>query len=256
MNDLTQTAGRKRRGWRFWGLCFLAVFCTTCLIDNLWERSGSNEWKLVSDANEMRVWSLKTPGNSLLKYRVKLHLDAELSDIVFFLTDLQSGADVGAYDIDRLEQVSTPRATYVYDTYKVKLPWPIGVIEAMIINLYTQDPQTRQVNISIYAAPNKKPRDARVTRVVHLSNSWIITPLESGGVDVESVSEMDLGVPYVLANLAMPGVLADEVNKMRTVIKTDRYRNGRPAFIRELHEDAHVAGGGQQPAALTAEIRH
>ena len=46
-----------------------------------------------------------------------------------------------------------------------------------------------------------------------------------------SVSEMDLGLPYVLANLAMPEVIGSQIKAMREVMKTDRYKNGKPVLL-------------------------
>jgi hypothetical protein len=39
----------------------------------------------------------------------------------------------------------------------------------------------------------------------------------------------------------MPGVAHDESAKMRAMLKKDKYRNGRPAFITELHDDRKLA---------------
>jgi hypothetical protein len=207
----------------------------------LWTSSGSNQWRVASDRNGIRVATLKTPGSSLLKYKVNLHVDQDLSGVVFYLTDLHTGADVGASGLRRIEQVAANPVNYVYDTYKLDLPRPFHRIEVLLVNQYYQDPATKQVRLNVYAAPNKEPLDRNVTRLVHLSNTWTLTPVESGGTDIESVSEMDLGIPYVLANMAMPGLVDEEFAKMREMLKKDRYKNGKPAFISELHPQQQVA---------------
>jgi hypothetical protein len=181
-----------------------------------------------------------------------MHVDSRLSDVVFYLSDLNTGADVGAFDIRRLEQVSAAPLYYVYDTYKLKLPRPFGLLEVMIVNQYRQDPVTKQVTLNVYAAPGKRPLQKNVTRVVHLGNTWTLTPLESGGVDVESVLQMDLGTPYVLANLAMPALVDGEFDKMRATLKKDKFKNRKPAFISEPYEDQKVADAGRVPTSAIA----
>lgn len=219
----------KYGGWSIATVAFLA-----CIAHLVWTHSGTGEWKLVSDQTGIRVSTLKVAGESALKYKVNMHVEARISDVVAFLSETETGNDLGAYDIRRIEAVSAPPVFYAYDTYKLRLPEPFGELEVVIINQYAQDPETKTVRVNVNAAPNKLPLDASIRRVVHLSNSWTLTPLTSGGVDMESVSEMDLGMPYVMANLAMPAVINEEFGKIRGLLKLAKYRNKQPAYIAEL----------------------
>jgi hypothetical protein len=237
-------SGRLVRVLKRTGLYVGAVLLALLAGHIIWVSSGSNEWKVVSDKDGIRVATLKTPGYSVFKYKVNMHVDQDLSGVVFYMTDLHTGADVGATDLRRIEKVSADPVSYVYDTYKLDLPRPFHQIEVMIVNQYHQDPVTKQVKLDVYAAPNREPLKQGITRLVHLANTWTLTPVASGGVDIESISEMDLGIPYVLANLAMPALVAEEFDKMRQMLKKDRYKNQKPAFISEPHEQQNVADAG------------
>lgn len=219
----------KRTAWTS-GVVLFALFAAHVA----WTNSGSNQWQLVSDRDGLRISALKTPGYSLMKYKVNVRFDAELSDVLFMLTDLETGKDFGASNIRRIEEVASPAVVYTYDTYKLTLPDPFGQAEVVILNQAYQDPATKQYHINVYAAPNKIPGDGGVTRISHLSNHWTLTPVQDGGVEVESVSEMDLGLPYVLANLAMPDVIGTQIDTMRRVLKTDRYKQGTPLLLSSL----------------------
>lgn len=236
MNDSTAATnsktGSRLRSAGKWVLGLLAVLYVAHLA---WTNSGSNEWEPVSDKDGIRVWSMKTPGYSLLKYKVEMRVESELSDIVFYMTDLDTGYDVGATDIQRLENIAVAPVSYAYDTYKLKLD-PFGKLDVMILNYYTQNPETGVVTINVNAAPNKKPVDPSVPRVIHLSNTFTLTPVPSG-VDLQLISEMDLGLPYILQNLVMPKVAHEESAKMRETLKKEKYRNGKPAFITEVRKD-------------------
>jgi len=237
MRDSSARPGRLSRVFRYGGLSIAAVTFVLVVAHLAWTHSGNGEWQDVSEKDGIRIATLKVPGEVALKYKVNMHVEARLSDVVAFLSETETGNDLGAYDIRRIEEVSAPPVFYAYDTYKLRLPAPFGELEVVIINQYSQDPETKTVRVNVNAAPNKLPLDESIRRVVHLSNSWTLTPLESGGVNMESVSEMDLGMPYVLANLAMPGVIDDEFSKIRTFLKQDKYKNKQPAFIAELHDE-------------------
>lgn len=241
MNDASvKEQGRFRRFARRGGKWVLGLVAVLVVAHVAWVGSGSSRWRLVSDKDGIRVWSMKTPGYSLLKYKVEMHLDARLSDIVYYMSNLNTGYDVGASDIRRLEQVTADPMFYAYDTYKLDLK-PFGKLDVMIVNEYVQDPVTKKVDINVYAAPNKRAPDPGIPRVVHLSDNFTLTPLETGGVDLQLLSEMDLGLPYIVQNLVMPGVAHDESAKMRAMLKKDKYRNGKPLFITELHEQRQLA---------------
>jgi hypothetical protein len=237
MHDATASSGRIAKVLKYGGLSMATAIVVVLAAHIVWTRSGSNEWQVVSDENGIRISTLKTPGDSSLKYKVSMQVKSRLSDVVSFLSDTHTGNDLGAFDIERIEEVSAPPVFYAYDSYKLGMPAPFGEIEVMIINQYYQDPLTKQVSVNVHAAPNKRPLDNNVRRVVQLSNNWTLTPLENGSVDMESISQMDLGMPYVLANLAMPKVIDGQFDKIREILQRDSYKNKRPAFISELHEE-------------------
>jgi len=227
---------RVSKVFRYGGLSIAAIAFLATIAHFTWTLSGTGEWQDLDETDSIQIATLKVPGEGALKYKVRMHVDARLSDVVAFLSETETGNDLGAYDIRRLEEVSAPPVFYAYDTYKLRLPEPLGELEVVIINQYAQDPETKTVRVNVNAAPNKLPLDPGIRRIVHLSNSWTLTPLPDGGVNMESVSEMDLGLPYVMANLAMPSVIRENFSNIRALLKLDKYKNKQPAFIAELPE--------------------
>jgi hypothetical protein len=219
------------------GMIAAAVVMATHMV---WVRWGSGEWTLASDSDGIRVWTMKAPGQALLKYRLQMHVESHLSDVVFYMSDLKTGYDVGATEIRRIEQVLDDPVFLAYDTYKLDLK-PFGQMDVVIVNHYSQDPKTGVVMLNVHAAPNKIPVDPNVPRVKHLSNRFTFTPA-AGGVDIDLVSDADLGLPYMLQNLVMPKAVHEEFAKMRETMKRPRYREGIPAFIVDPAEQAAVKG--------------
>lgn len=230
MSTQPRRAGRLARIAKAAGTATLVVLLLALVGDQIWVRSGSSEWTLVSDRDGIRVSSMKSPGYRLKKYKMEMRVESGLSDIVYYMSDLDTGYDVGATDIRRIEEVRDPPVVLVYDTYKLDLS-PFGKLDVLIVNHYAQDPDTGVVHINVHAAPGKLPADPAVPRVRHLSNRFTLTPVADGGVDIELLSEMDLGLPYLLQNAVMPGVAHEEFTKMREMMKKDKYRIGRPDFI-------------------------
>jgi hypothetical protein len=243
MNDSTEKAGggKLRKLFKYTGLSLGGIFAILLVSHLVWESSGTSDWKVVSDKHGIRVSTMKTPGETFLRYKVDMRVDSRLSDVVFYLSSTTTASDVGAIDDRRIEEVSADPVFYAYDTYKLDMPSPLGRVEVMMIDQYHQDPRTKVVSLSVLAAPNRLPLDTNVRRIVHLSNNWTLTPREGGGVDIESVAELDLGLPYFLANLAMPSVLDQQFDKMREVLKRDKYRNRTVAYVTELSQARQVA---------------
>lgn len=248
MNDTKTTGGRLAKLAKIAG-----VLGVLLLVAHLaWVKTGSDQWSLVSDKDGIRVWSMKPPGERIKKYKMQMHVQSNLSDVVFYMSDLDTGYDVGASDIRRIEEIRDAPVFMAYDTYKLDLK-PFGKLDVVIVNHYAQDPKTGVVHLNVHAAPNKIPLDPDVPRVTHLSNRFTMTPVATGGVDVELLSEMDLGLPYLLQNLVMPGVAHEEFAKMREMFKKDKYRNGVPLFIVDPAEQAvSPAVAPAAPVAATA----
>lgn len=226
MNETKKTGGKLAKLMKIAGI--LGVLLLVAHIG--WVRSGSSQWALVSDKDGIRVWSMKTSGEKLKKYKVEMRVTSDVSDIVFYMSDLDTGYDAGGVELKRIDKSTDDPAFLVYDTYKLDMKM-FGILDVVIVNHYEQDPKTGIVRENVHAAANKIPLDPKIPRIKHLSNNFTFTPVPGGGTDLVLLSEMDLGIPYFLQNLMMPTVSHDEIAKMREILKRDRYRQGKPAFI-------------------------
>ena len=254
MNDSNAKSGSKfAKVIKYGSRATLGLLAVLLVAHLVWTGSGSSEWKLVSDKDGIRVSTMKTPGYSLLKYKVQMHMDATLSEFMFYTTDLNTGSDVGAVNLQRLGEVVADPVHYVYDSYQLDLR-PFGKLDVMLMLYYNQDPVTKKIIVTVNGAPNKKPVDPNVMRVVHLSNTFTLMPVASGGLDFESVSEMDLGLPYVVQNFMMPDVEHVESAKMREMMKKDKYKHRKVAFITELHEEKTPAKVARLTGTLPATM--
>jgi len=229
------TKEKTRTAFKYGRMSVVVIVIAIISAHFIWKSSGTSEWKIVKDENGMKIESMKIPGDVLLKYKLNMRVKAPLSDLVFYMTDINTGRDLGAIDVKRLEHVVAPPVVISYDTYKIDLGSPIGLREVVILNQYSQDPVTKVVSINILAAPNELSPNDTVTRLVHLSNHWTYTPLENGEVNVQLISDMDLRLPYLLSNLVFPKVMYDTTDQMRILLKTAKFQNKHVDYVTELN---------------------
>ncbi|WNO11563.1 hypothetical protein [Teredinibacter sp. KSP-S5-2] len=217
------------------GVIVIAITVIGLVAHNMWKNSGTNEWVLASDKDGMKIYRLKTPGNVLYKYKVVFEVEARLNDVVSYIASTSTGEDVGAIDVRRIEEVNANPVFYAYDTYKLDME-AFGMVEVIIINQYSQDPETGIVDANVFSAHNREPR-SEYRRMVHLSNNWTYKPLPNGRVEITSISEMDMGIPYPIANAALVNVFDEKFNEMKDLLlKNDKYKNNTVKYVKELDE--------------------
>lgn len=198
----------------------------------VWKSSGNSEWEIVREENGLIVYTMKVPGETLLKYKFNMTVDARLTDIVYYMTDINTGAELGAKDLHRIEHLESDPVVINYDTYKIDLA-PFGMREVVIVLQYEQDPVTGIVDMNIAAAPGKIPLTDGLKRIQHLSNHWKMTPIEPGKVKLETTSDVDMGIPYFLSNMVLADVVYDTTAQMRELLKKEKFRNQVALYVKE-----------------------
>jgi hypothetical protein len=204
-----------------------------------WKYSGSNEWKLVRDENGVKVYTLKTPGSTLLQVRAEMRVKTSLSSAVFLLRgdpstaeELNQGAK-GA-DFKFVERYETPSVYMSYISAKQPMPPPFMTKELVVLLNYAQDPKTRQVVINVEAAPTKTPPTPHTSRVTHLNNVFRLTPLPNGEINWQVNLDVDMGVFYPIANASMPDWLWKDLSFHKQLVLTEKYQKAKLLSVQEL----------------------
>src|SRR5690606_6875085 len=153
------------------------------------------------EENGVKLWTLKTPGSSLVRVRGAVEVQSQLAGIMTLIEDLDSCVDAFCYDEQRLDQIpSTDGRAATYVRYKFDIPG-VKTREDVLVAGRSQNPDNNQVNINVIAAPNRLPRDECCVRVTHLHNHWQLTPLPDGRLEIDFMQDTDLGgLPYFLTN--------------------------------------------------------
>ena len=203
-----------------------------------WTYSGSNEWKLTSDEDGIKLWSLKTPGVALLKVRGEMRVAARLSTLMAMLEDEGAAETADMSRVAVLERKDTPQLTLLYHDYVEVFPPPLGRREFILQTHHSQDPVTRKIEVSVLAAPNRLPPRADIVRIEHLHNIWALNPLPNGEVEVQLFADVDLGgnLPDFVQNMIMPRIVKVMFTDLRRKSTWERFAHAHVLYIKELGE--------------------
>jgi len=199
-----------------------------------WKYSGSNEWELVKDQEGVKVYTLKTPGSTLLKVKADMQVATSLTSAVFLLRgDESTSDDFGGQDFTVVERIETPKLFMATYAAKHPMPPPFRTKEMVVMLNYAQDKATKRVEINVQAAPGRTPPSPNTSRVTHLNNIFRLTPLPDGLIDWEITLDVDMGLFYPLANLSMPEYLFKDLSYHKTLVLTEKYQKARLVSIEE-----------------------
>jgi len=223
-----------RTGRRFVIPALLTLAAAVTIGHIAWKGAGINDWQLARDENGIQVFTLKTPGQTLLKVKARMKLATSLSSAVALSRDNPFGAgDSAAEKLRVLERIETPSVFLSYIAVEHQMPPPFHTREFVVLMNYAQDTASKRVEINIQAAPTKAPPGS-AARVVHLNNVIRLTPSRDGQLEWEIAVDVDLDVPYPLANFALPRELFDQLNEQKERVLAQKYRQAQLVSVREL----------------------
>jgi len=235
MKNNNQTNNKKRKIMKILMIVSLVLPGIVLILHFIWKNSGSNEWKLAKDENGIKVWTLKTPGSCLKKVKVDMKLKSKLADILNLLEGDIGCGDLGIKDWKIFDKTEGQSFFSAYYSYKLDMPFPIGTREFVLLIHRSQDPKTKVVEVNVLAAPGKTHPIKNCERVVHLNDIYYLTPIATGEVELEMISDMDIGgaMPYFLKNLAAADVWCKNMQTVRDLLMKEKYKNAKNKYIVE-----------------------
>ena len=228
----SEKSGRSARVWL--RRLMLVVICLVLLLnlaEAVWFYSGGNDWRFLGEQNGVKVYMLKAPGTDMEQAKGVFRVNATLAGIVSFMTSPDTCQKVGCYAQRTIEQ---PDAQLNYNYFRMDLPGPFRTRDFLVRQQISQTPSTKEVMIEYSAAPGRVPVDACCVRVTNMHNTWRLTPVGNGQVEIEMVMNVNEGgyIPHVLLNLVRPSVLY-QLSGLQPLFSEERYRTAKLSFISE-----------------------
>ncbi|MCU1350279.1 MAG: hypothetical protein JWO56_3309 [Acidobacteria bacterium] len=205
----------------------------------IWKYSGSNQWKLVSDRKGIQVYARKVPGHVVMQFKGIKRVTSGMDPLVALLLDPEAGGpdadDGGSFESVALQKVDEQRGGAGFYSFKWKFPFHFQPRHYVVKATFTRDPRTKEVFETVEAAPNHLPPDDCCVRIQHMLNTWRLTPVENGQIQIEYVLDApgEGFFPYVLDNAGGPSFVRFTLAQLPTWLKNDRYRNAHVGFLAE-----------------------
>jgi hypothetical protein len=220
----------------------IAIVLVNFAISYAWISSGSNQWEFVGEKNGVQVYSLKTPGYKLKKFKGVTHIKAPMNAIIemFYNTDLCTTWLPGCVSASKIERddipkIKSPRTLYVKSVLNTGLPF-FANREFVVKTEYIPNSETKEIFYEVSSVPNIIPQDNCCVRVRHINNSWRWTPKENGDLEVVLIVDFDMAgfMPDFMFNLGTPNNLYDLLgNIIPKVLSGDHFKNVNYDFIYE-----------------------
>jgi len=231
-NAVTKPKTWIRKLLKFSLLVSVALVALYCVAKLVWRFSGSNQWELVRDENGAKVYALKEPGSDLEQFKGSVRVRSTLSRAVAWLQDPDTCKDAGCVDPQMLEQVDDQLQ---YSSMHIRMPGFFRPREFVLRTRFHQIPTTKEIWAEYAAAPEKAPPNDCCFRVTNMNNTWRLTPLGNGELEIEYSMNMDWGgfIPDILSNSVRPKYLFVQLRQLQKYLDRAKYRDARFDFIQE-----------------------
>lgn len=200
----------------------------------IWKFSGSNKWEPVLEKDGIKIYSLKAPGSDLKQFKAVGRIHSTLPGIVAWLQDPNACLVQGCTGSYIIEQVGE-QLQYDYFQYD----WaPFGKRDFVITSQFYQNPNTKEVVMTVGANPDKVPLKDGFFRVTNLNNRWRLTPLENNQVEIEIENNMDPGgtVPTAMFNMRRPRGMYQILSHLEGWVSKEKYQTAKFDFIKNKTE--------------------
>lgn len=214
------------------------------VLNQLWVSSGSGEWKLEIDRDGTQVYSMKAPGDSVVKFRGVTQYDYSYSQMISTFIDAESFTqDCSKLAAGCLEYRFIKAWDPVHMTntqyWRTELFPPFANREVIVNGSMIQDPVTKGILLENSAAPSLLPPNDCCVRITQLHNTWKYTPLSNGKVEVEYTQNFAAGGMFPDFLLSFSAEMVHQLlhKDIPRLVDEDKYRNAKLDFILEYRAD-------------------
>jgi hypothetical protein len=194
----------------------------------------ASNWEQKLDKEGIQVYTSKINGSSMDAFRGTMVVESSLSAIVALLQDY------GRYPewMFQTKEVKMLKreGNQVYVYFVSKAPWPVKSRDNVNVSIFEQNPETKEILISIKAVPDYMPPVAEYIRIPKAAGYWRLTPQGKGKVQLtyQMHSETGGSLPAWMSNLVVTQAPFQMLSNLREEIKKPRYRNAKIEYINEF----------------------
>lgn len=213
------------------------------IVDKFWTMSGSNEWELKKDKDGVKVYSLKVPGDRIVKFKTIIQGSWSLSQMAaLHLVDdnLETCKDwfPNCVEFKRIMEFDSVKL-YDVDLWVLASPPPFADRELLLRTIVSQDEESKVVTLDVIGSPTTLPVKKGRIRVQQMHAKWQFTSIGNGKSELELIQNLSMGglIPYFLLNMFGADenfkFMRDELPKF---LEKEKYKNAKFCFIEEQDE--------------------
>jgi len=206
------------------------LFITICFFYPM-----SDEWTLVKDRSEIRVYVRKLKTDGIKEVKIVGKIKCSLSEFVSSLEDVKSHTKWVSRTIDsRILEMENPKEIIYY--LSTDMPFPIQDRDIVILYKRHQDPSTGIVYTESTCKAEFIPLIKNFIRIPDFYSTYTISPLEDGFLNIEYFMKIDPGglLPVWLINLAVTTGPIETMESLFDLIHSGAYSFSQIEGITEM----------------------
>jgi hypothetical protein len=227
---------RAPRKWRKYLLRGTLVLAGALALGQvMYTLSGDDKWEYVDQERGVSVYEMKVPGRNVKKFQAVFRIKATLTQAVAFLEDDESDVEDGGFMYSKLLKRESPTVRWTY--WRMRLAKPMSSRDYVVKHVFAQNPQTKEVLYNLTAKPYMLPEDPCCVRVLKMDNSWRLTPLKNGEIEIHWTIDMNIGgwAPYFIVNKWFPWEMMNFGPSVQETVERKKYVNAKLDWIQDAN---------------------
>ena len=195
---------------------------------------AENSWQLSRDEDEIQIYTRDNPASAVKSFKGSMVIKSRLAALVSVIEDTDTYPR-WLQDCKAAKSIKKTGNNQVYNYVVTGMPWPVVDRDAIVHSVLMQNNTSKQVVITLGSAADMIPPKKGMVRIKNLSGKWLLTPLDSGQVNVVYEMNVDPGgnIPKWLVNALAVDLPFYTLQKLRKIVKEDKYANATVENITE-----------------------
>lgn len=165
---------------------------------------GADDWVLKKEKDGIRVYMRSVAGTEIKEIRANFFLKSSLNSVMALLKDVPAYKE-WIYRCKEVALLNQPNQNEIYYYQQTLAPWPVTNRDLIVHSHWKQDEASKIIYINGKCMPDYIPEKDGVVRIRNFSNSWKLTPMQNGMVEIDYQISVDPAglIPVWLVNLTV-----------------------------------------------------
>nr|AWJ66315.1 collagenase and related proteases [uncultured bacterium] len=183
-------------------------------------------WKFKSEKEGLTIYSRSVDYSNIKELKITATVKSNLGTLVKILDDVTLCPE-WMYGCKTAEEVQPADGTEAYDKATLQFPKPFSYRVMLTRSTIDQDPDSKVVTVKTTSIPEEVPVDKSLVVIEKMVTTWVLTPTDSGEIEIESYLFCDPGgyIPAFLLNSLMDRGPTRTIKKLMKLLEKPEYQN-------------------------------